>query len=273
MRAGKVGPTGTSLGEGNFAFLNDTPDIGNLPKRERAFARDRSGCLLTGVADAIVCHILPYYWSSNDHSIEKTTTNVSKSALGIVIDMRQQQLEETLNEGCDELWNMLTLSSAIRKYWSRAYCGFRHVSTTDVRQAKKLDEQQIVRLQFIWLPRPPKETIPQGTGKFPEINISQQRPGKDYTTYPKTLEDYIPNHKDIDSLQPTIACNVPSGKIISVQISKRDAPKLVKMIEIQWGIVCLIAMSGGFETLFREQSRGSCCVGCGKVKNPDNPSP
>lgn len=141
---------------------------------------------------------------------------------------------------------MICLSPTLYTYWGKGYFGFEILSNVLQVEASTKDSFD-VRIQFIWLPLPPRgpKTEKAGLGI---VNLDQQKRGPGVRTYVDILRqfDHTPPHTPprTDTFYCEEKWQVFSGRVFTVKLSKDDAPKFIRMMELQWALANLISMSG-----------------------------
>jgi hypothetical protein len=100
-----------------------------------------------------------------------------------------------------------------------------------------------VRIQFIWLPQPPRGSKNEKAG-LRTVDLDQQKPGSGVPTYVDDLGQFDHTSLRTDICYYREKWQVFSGRVFTIQLPKDDAPKFIRMMELQWALANLISMSG-----------------------------
>ena len=142
----------------------------------------------------------------------------------------------------DKAWNMICLSSTLQNYWRRAYFGFKVLSNAAEMQAST-EEWHDITLQLLWLPQPPRDQEPDEPG-LSTIDLDQQTRGPGIQTYVDSLNSFDHTSRKTDTFYCKEKWPIFSGSVFTVRLSRDDAIKFIRMMELQWALVKLISMSG-----------------------------
>ncbi|KAM0490952.1 hypothetical protein ACHAP8_011018 [Fusarium lateritium] len=149
-------------------------------------------------------------------------------------DLSVLLLDEPDLGSSDKLWNMLYINNHLYPPWRRAFCGLKCLGIFPQKEGQK-DGKWGVHVQFNWLYRrngSPERLIyleneANGMKEMAEMQIKHE-------------DDGGPAPKD--SGTPII-----SGHTAVISMPEDDAIKCKMMLELQWDLACIAAMSGGAE--------------------------
>ncbi|EHK23923.1 uncharacterized protein TRIVIDRAFT_67567 [Trichoderma virens Gv29-8] len=197
-------------------------------ERTKCRARDTHTCILTQstLPDVSVCHFLPF-------SIGATEENMAYfKKCGFLMyafsfGTDQYETARTMAEQrgwLDKAWNMVCLDRQLRAWWAEGYFALKYLETI-----QKSEIESIVQIQFYWMPR-------NGLDYGRECSIHQDvvermlctAPGRDGFTGGTT--------KSGQSLE--------TGQIFEIIVSPEEAPKMRLVIDTQWAMIRLAALSG-----------------------------
>jgi hypothetical protein len=127
----------------------------------------------------------------------------------------------------DSAWNMLALHPEIVEHWRKARCAFKYISQAPVSEA-----ETELTLEFRWLPI--NRLNPKGYACRSMTEIL-------YMFDPATNP-----HESCTSRSPP-PMDIASGTRFDIRIDKRDAPRMILAIDMQWYALRLAALSGAAE--------------------------
>ncbi|KAG5803895.1 hypothetical protein H9Q74_011284 [Fusarium xylarioides] len=215
---------------------------------------DQHRCIVTGLTDPQVCHIVPFAWNQDQEHLEKTRKILGK--VDTFVFPRNADAHETSMEiingikSSDKPWNLLCLSPQLHTWWGKAFFGLKYDSAT---LCEDDPDYSIISLQFVWMPSNVKAMATD------QIDLNVQR---DPST---ALGSYL-NHRygqgplsacmtrDCATCQETqgVKCHdissnrpVESGTIVKVKRLTKDRHLLEHVIKLQWSIISAAALSGG----------------------------
>ncbi|KJZ72693.1 hypothetical protein HIM_07885 [Hirsutella minnesotensis 3608] len=175
----------------------------------------------------------------------------------------------------DKAWNMLSFSPLVHTFWGKAYFGLKFYDILPVSQhaEDKSDDQHstlkakasitkgkgietapktIVQLQLYWLPR----LAGKGeTGSYFKMDLSNEMDWDGSTRAslrtPQDLE------KDVLFTRVPEGASLITGDIISVEMDDTEVGKFITVINIQWALIRIAAMSGAAEAKDLETGGGN----------------
>jgi hypothetical protein len=133
----------------------------------------------------------------------------------------------------DQAWNMLSLTPTLHTLWGKAYFGLKKLG---IKPAPKDDMiMGIVTVQFVWLPRMAGNTI------FQKLDMQSQR-----LENHESLISKLRNHdfSNIGMVNGTSKVPIRTGQTFEICLGYSDAEKFGQMIDVQWALLELAAMSG-----------------------------
>ncbi|KAF5631687.1 hypothetical protein F52700_6607 [Fusarium sp. NRRL 52700] len=210
---------------------------------------DQHRCIVTGLADPQVCHIVPFAWNQSQEHLEKTRKLLRK--VDYLFIEKNAEASETIMEiikgvkSSDKPWNVLCVSPQLHTWWGKAFFGFKY---QDAVLCEDDPNYSIISLQFVWMPSNVKAMPTDQIDLKAQRNSSTalgahlnhrygQGPLSACTTCRETLG--VKCH-DISSNRP-----IESGTIIKVKRLTEHRGFFEHVIKLQWSIIRAAAMSGG----------------------------
>jgi hypothetical protein len=198
-----------------------------------------------------VAHIVPFTWNENADKFETTRTAVSWSALLFPESVVTQLLDICATDvGCsDKRWNMVYLNRQLHFWWSRGYLGLKFhgwVKASDNDTSE--NPEVIVKVQFHWLDRRTRNASDEIliTGDASSMRAMAER-------QMAFEQDGSPSHQRgeeggiISAFRVDMCTPIVSGHIAEVKMPEQDAQKFKALLELQWSIIRIAAMSGAAE--------------------------
>ncbi|RCI10340.1 hypothetical protein L249_4345, partial [Ophiocordyceps polyrhachis-furcata BCC 54312] len=230
-----------SIGAALTAALN-APSRSQMEKNN-VLRRDGDACVVTGAPFPDVCHILPFSWSKSRYNCYKVQGELIYHEHLWGDGNFSAEVRNWLTESpgaADKSWNMICLSPSLHRLWGKALFGLKYLGQLPAPP----DEAEVpVQLQFRWLRReavaPPeawKPINPEGERDFETSRTSRFLNGVD-------AESMVSAHF-AGSARP-----VESGHVITIRIPREDVQKFIAVINIQWSLCQLAAMSAAAEAL------------------------
>lgn len=145
---------------------------------------------------------------------------------------------EVVQEGwgaTDKAWNMVSLNPALQVFWSKAYFGLKQLRI-DAFTDSNGRLWGCVTFQFVWLPRMPSETL------FDSIDLEDQDADNDTSLISKLRNHTTP--WDVHLINGKSKTLIQTGHTFNVSLAWPDAIKFGYMLDIQWLLIRLTAMSG-----------------------------
>ncbi|CAG9939599.1 unnamed protein product [Clonostachys rosea f. rosea IK726] len=252
----------------------------NKAASRAALERDGKRCLVTKAINPDVCHIIPYKLNSNPATEPDSRTIFGRIIPYIlpVADAEEvfEQVFPTGEEGehilaaSDRLYNLLTLSTQVHRYWGNCYFAFKWVG---VLNPDPNAEKQTVQLEFRWMPRGIALALgDEGLGKARPQHARKGdafRPVKTDTMTPERMHEIIrdcmnsssltstvqPQYQQPTGVYPTLVDHeshlpIKSGQIICVNgVDTEDVPKMKLAIDLQYVAIRLGGMSGAADAI------------------------
>uniref|UniRef100_A0A8H7N3R2 HNH nuclease domain-containing protein n=1 Tax=Bionectria ochroleuca TaxID=29856 RepID=A0A8H7N3R2_BIOOC len=186
----------------------------NKSESNKALERDGKRCLVTGAIKPDVCHIIPYRLNSNPATEPQSRDIFARILVHIVPAEDGKNLMRLLfptHQGkqvlgaSDKIWNLLTLSPQVHRFWSSCYFAFKWVGVLNPDPNAKT---QTVQLEFRWMPRSIALALgDEGLGKARPQHARKGdafRPVNTDAMTPERMHDIIRDCMDSSSLTSTV---------------------------------------------------------------------
>ncbi|KAJ4217068.1 hypothetical protein NW759_009017 [Fusarium solani] len=215
---------------------------------------DSNRCLVTGMRDPDGCHIMPFTTNDRPNYLEKVRSfrAVIATCFGLGRGTESAKAREPLFAGLggsDKVFNILSLTPTLRRFWSRSYCAFKWHGLS------KVDgDETYVLLQFHWMPRSSHingaRYIDLDDQNDPTCNRSiigglSHHYGPDGNPHCSTEE--CANCKEIHGrsiVNVEHGHPLRSGHLFTVKRPTATIGSFRQMINLQWAIIRAAAMSG-----------------------------
>ncbi|OBS29465.1 hypothetical protein FPOA_03402 [Fusarium poae] len=195
--------------------------------------RDNFKCLFTCAPAGEVAYILPFSWNKSEHYCLQTRYPLIRSMQVFFNDESTSVLAITLCnparlDGSDQYRNMITMNDDLCSLWPQAFFGLKclGIRPLDTQNAK-------VEIQFNWL----KRRIGKPTDKIAIIGSNSMQ---------EMAEEQI-RYEDNNNPAPETHILINSGHIITLIMPIDDAKICKVIIDLQWHLIQIAAMSGGAE--------------------------
>lgn len=217
---------------------------GDRAERDKCYNQDHGRCVVTGISNPHVCHIIPYTWNNTAYRQQYAR----RLTLALILVSHENTHLHVLQQGIgssDKVWNMVSLSPLLHFWWSKGFFAFKCMGITPVDGSDNLSE---ITLQFRWMPRSPNPDA----SRF--IKLEEQ---------PDANRDFVSKlthyYGDACGVEGCIDCphtaaiaahnigtdhRIVSGDLIKVRRNTDVAERFKSMIDIQWALICAAAMSG-----------------------------
>lgn len=199
--------------------------------RENSLKIKGSGynCIVTESACPDISFLTPLYWS--EHVEEFFLTERQLDSYSGLFGSGPTINPLMAREGYSfQAWNMICLKPELRLLWHQCRFALKYVDHGD----NGLDKE--VRVQFVWMPLMP------GTDTWERPNLLAEM---DRESNDRTIDKLGQAYRDAE--QPVLdrkGRNVISGRIFSIRVREEDLQLFVEMLELQWNLIRLAAMSG-----------------------------
>lgn len=228
-----------------------------IPRSDQArdaLGFDSNRCLVTGMRDPDGCHIMPFTTNDRPSYLKKVRSfsAVIATCFGLGRGGERAAARQPLFAGLgssDKVFNILSLTPTLHRFWSRAYCAFKWHGLS------KVDgEETYVLLQFHWMPRSSHVNgaryIDLDDQTDPECNRSiigglSHHYGPDGNSHCSTEE--------CANCKGTHGCSIVnvehghplrSGHLFTVKRPTATIDSFQQMINLQWAINRAAALSG-----------------------------
>lgn len=184
------------------------------------------------------CHVVPFFWTKTNVNIERTKERFNAGFQMFLSRDRREELEELFLDkpGCsDYSWNMISLSPTLHDWWLRSFWAFKYNGMTPSEGGWQ------VTIQFHWMPQDASRKLDYKDSADPQ------------PLHPMDFVDWNKNHlakletpvhhvkaHNIETNRPIL-----TGDIFTIAFTTaEEAGKFKLMIELQWAIIQISAMSG-----------------------------
>jgi len=225
--------------------------IRNNPQSHKRLAIDEASCIITGMANPEVCHIIPF--SAN----EKPTTTKKLfqffSCTGSVLfpgedgrtkSKRQKEAQRYFASAVgvsDHKWNMVSLNRQLHEWWGRAFFALKCLDISDAPPDKEGKKMKKLKLQFHWMPW--RRTTDEPLLGLTTADMFSGAFSRSTNGNPLAPKPTIAALR-VGSGQPVI-----TGDIFYAHIDSEHAEKMKLAFDIQWAIIQMTAIAGGAEAL------------------------
>lgn len=189
--------------------------------------RDGNACVLMQTAMPEVCHILPFSMSATGAALDFFSKKCGHLIYGLLHGTDHYKTLTDMSKNCgwsDKAWNMLCLNHQLHAWWAEGYFALKYLGSIP-----KSKEASIVQLQFHWMPRIGLDC--QQNCTIPEALEAMQRTVSDCNEFVKATRA---------SSGPSLA----TGQVFEIPVHPEEAPKMKLMIDLQWAMIRLAALSG-----------------------------
>ncbi|KAG8677585.1 hypothetical protein FPOAC2_03720 [Fusarium poae] len=212
----------------------------NRLERDRCCLRDEYKCIFTNTSPAQAAHIIPFACNKNEDSRNKTGALLGEVGLAFEAFYpveAHRDLEKLLSRqsgSSDKYWNMVSIDRRLYPLWGRALFGLKCLGISPHKEARS-DGEWDVRIQFNWLYR--RSGSPDRL-----IYLENDANGM------KEMAEMQIKHEDDGAPAPKNS-NIPiiSGHTVILSMPEDDAIKCKMMLDVQWNLLCIAALSGGAE--------------------------
>ncbi|KAL6696313.1 hypothetical protein J3F84DRAFT_373689 [Trichoderma pleuroticola] len=200
-------------------------------ERKKCLARDKDRCIFTKASHPEGCHILPFAINATQKNIDffTSTEPFSLALLGTVVKHQTELLITAAPGSSDKSWNMLSLHPSLHHWWGKCFFGIKCLGIMP-----HDDEYSKVQVQFYWMPhhtRKPNDLVMQ-----PYLNVIQellQSPVNEQASLAITTDMRRDSGRELET-----------GQTFEILVENDDAQKMKTMLDVQWAMVRLAAMSG-----------------------------
>ena len=211
--------------------------------------RERHACLASEAAFPEACHIVPFAFNSNNENMDASHVLISRSRKLFWADriVLNQLLSENLGSS-DKSWNMLALSPQIHDWWGKGLLAFRCMGIIPETSSITL------MLQIRWMPF--REVKELSSRRLVDLDNECDDVLRDLKSLSMPPEEpvSVPNGGRIAVSRSTSSLKIISGDIFKIQLDNEEAMKMKHMIDVQWLMISILALSGaaGSPELFGE---------------------
>ncbi|KAL6410089.1 hypothetical protein AUP68_06499 [Ilyonectria robusta] len=117
---------------------------GDRAERDKCYNQDHGRCVVTGISNPHVCHIIPYTWNNTAYRQQYAR----RLTLALILVSHENTHLHVLQQGIgssDKVWNMVSLSPLLHFWWSKGFFAFKCMGITPVDGSDNLSE---ITLQF-----------------------------------------------------------------------------------------------------------------------------
>ncbi|KAH6955654.1 hypothetical protein BKA56DRAFT_563545 [Ilyonectria sp. MPI-CAGE-AT-0026] len=213
-------------------------------ERDKCYNQDHGRCVVTGLSNPHVCHIIPYTWNNTAYRHQRA----SWFTLALTLVSPRNPYLHVLQQGIgssDKAWNMVSLSPLLHFWWLKGFFAFKCMGITPVDGSDNLSE---ITLQFRWMPRSPNPDASRfiKQDEQPDANRDFLSKLTHYYSDACGVEGCIdcPHTAAIAAHNIETDHRIVSGDLIKVRRNTDVAERFKSMIDIQWALICAAAMSG-----------------------------
>lgn len=224
----------------------------NKTQAKKCRELDHHRCVVTGARDPEVCHIIPFAWNSTTRSATKTAGLLA--TLRYFFNFGSSQLATLIiaPSGSDRAWNMIALNPTLHTWWSKGYFAFKYMGREDLESTG----QSRVQLQFRWMPRSIdsewRRPVNLEHEKDPMNGLLAQLAHHYGRGAPSVcnVDDGCDGCDGCDKISGVAAVDlrthrpIRSGHLFYVTRETSSVDSFKAMIELQWAIIHVAAMSG-----------------------------
>ncbi|KAI9148127.1 hypothetical protein HJFPF1_11950 [Paramyrothecium foliicola] len=216
--------SGVKSSQASRSAPSATSQKGSRTKMEVSTCKisDKQRCVITGSSDPQACHIIPFTWNNTIQARADAQRYEEAIDTLIIPDDRGSQILSNDVKASDKAWNMISLSPLLHSWWARGYFGLKwlgyDILTENENQDPKVNLLSMIRHVY-------------GGERLPDQECEDNC---EHCTIIHHVQAYrIRQHYTIES-----------GHIIRVVRDKTDIDNFRLMIDIQWAMICIAAMSG-----------------------------
>ncbi|PNP60120.1 hypothetical protein THARTR1_00144 [Trichoderma harzianum] len=209
------------------ARVNPKKTYRDATERKKCLVRDGNACVLMQTAMPEVCHILPFSMSATDAAMDFFSKKCGHLIYGLLYETGyfETLTDMSKNRGwSDKAWNMLCLNHQLHAWWAEGYFALKYLGTIP-----KSKEASIVQLQFHWMPRNGLDCQQKCT--IPEALEAMRR----------TVSD---DNGFVKASRASSGRSLATGQVFEIPVHPEEAPKMKLMIDLQWAMIRLAALSG-----------------------------
>ncbi|KAM5351034.1 hypothetical protein ACJ41O_003757 [Fusarium nematophilum] len=215
-------------------------------QRDLCIKLDYDLCVVTKTGNAQVCHVMPFAWNKRESNRTRTESFALAIAtcFGFGSDPATTNVLSQLWAGLgksDQAWNMICLSPTLHTWWSKGYFAFKWMGVKELGK-----ENTKVMLQFRWMPRS------RSKNAFRPIPLEKD-------DLLDNLDHHYGSNQDLGCEDICQLCNetnarcidephvhdaIESGTIITVRRPTEFIDYFKAMIDLQWALIRVSAMSG-----------------------------
>ncbi|KAL6854786.1 hypothetical protein ACO1O0_005911 [Amphichorda felina] len=142
-------------------------------------------------------------------------------------------LDLDIPRSSDRSWNMVCLSPQLHDWWGKGYWAFKVLSHEDGVEGEKDGFTNVV-LQFHWMPIPQKDP-----GSSPPLPPNSDVVwGEEAELHKRLQRSDLTAHNFVSS-RP-----IRTGDLFHISLKPEDGPKFIRMMDLQWAIINIIALAG-----------------------------
>ncbi|PTD03049.1 hypothetical protein FCULG_00009213 [Fusarium culmorum] len=216
--------------------------------------RDNFQCILTATPGGQVAHIVPLAWNNNKGNSEKTFQAIVGAEAffseAVVTDLVALIANTYYLGGSNKDWNMLSLNEGLYSWWPQGFFGFKCLGikpldsqNPDVETSE--DQETEVMIQFNWLEcrqgKPNDQVTVMGSSNSMEDLAKRQ-------LFHEANGNPAPDRNErgiIAAGGMDAHTSIILGHVVPIVLPFSDAKKCKLMIDLQWCLIQVAAMSGG----------------------------
>ncbi|OBS29484.1 hypothetical protein FPOA_03421 [Fusarium poae] len=209
---------------------------------DRCCDRDKYQCIFTNTSAGQAAHIMPFACNKNKNNRDEIRPLVILACQAFEAFFPVEAQDELIKRlvpnpeigTSDRYWNMVYINNHLFPFWGRAFCGLKCLGISPHKDTQS-DGEWDVRIQFNWLYR--RSGSPNRL-----INLENDANGM------KEMAEMQIKHEDNGGPAPKDSePSIVSGHTVIIKMPQNDAMKCKLMLDLQWNLACIAAMSGGAE--------------------------
>ncbi|KFH42063.1 hypothetical protein ACRE_072070 [Hapsidospora chrysogenum ATCC 11550] len=222
--------------------------------------RDGFACVVTGTPDPDACHVWPFKSTSDRKGKDELRHTIHSQVFLFSNEIRQNLIDllAPLNQELavsDKAWNMICLNPQLHRWWGKAYFGLRWIGEVEGDGA-----YSSFKVEWRWLPgkihdRLDSEFLSHQKGDknavrmFPKLDTEDSLQAVKRVTFDamKSVHRAAGPPKPGAKVYDQSGRTVESGYVLTLKIEKEDLDRVKTVIEAQWKLLQVAALSGAGE--------------------------
>ena len=230
----------------------------NTDGSSQAQQRDGFACVVMGTPDPDACHIWPFKSNSTIHDCANLQEILLSQRFLLSSELKSKLAQLVAPDNgelaaSDRAWNMICFETQLHRWWGKAYFGLKWIG--DVKDDG--DEYVSYKVEWQWLPRKIHDKLARGFLSRLKGDNCEARSVVDIDTEEslQAVKRAILGcmHGAVEAPKPGARVRdqsgrrVESGRVLSLRVQKEDLDKTKTIIEVQWKLLQVAALSGAGE--------------------------